>query len=98
MGERKPDPVILAILDHLFELTQIDPTHVQPDERLQRDLGLTSTQVHTLLWRSAQSLNLNVPFEACRVGDLSSREIETLLKKWQCSSEETNWGGFGRVA
>lgn len=92
----KSDPAITTVLDEILSLTQIDPAYISPDERLINDLGLDRCSVQTLVWNSAKKLNLDVSFEICRVGDLSLREIVSLLKTWQHAGNASEWRMAGR--
>jgi hypothetical protein len=84
------DPVITAVLDQIVDLAQIDPSSVTPDERLTKDVGMERLQVQMLVFKSAQTLGLSVPFESCRIGDMSCREIVSLLKTWQASGSQAS--------
>ena len=81
------DPVIAAVLDQIVDVTQIDPSSVSPDDRLLQDVGMERWQVQMVLFKAAQELGMGVPFENCRVGDMSCREIVSLLKIWQASRQ-----------
>jgi hypothetical protein len=76
------DPIIMAVLDQIYCVSQIDTTFLNPDSKLTQDLGLDRVQVQTVLFRSAQDLKLQIPFESCRVEDSSARQLVAILRQW----------------
>jgi len=46
---------------------------------LEKDIGLNGSQVQSLVWNSACALKLDVPFESCRLDNLTTREVVRLF-------------------
>lgn len=82
----KGDPFVNAVLDEILAETLIDPSSVVPDYQLCQEFGITRVQLQTVLYRAAQALKIQVPFESCRLNDASARQLVDLLRHWDRSS------------
>jgi hypothetical protein len=80
------DPIIVAVLDEIFNVSNIDPAAINPDYKLGSDLGLSRIDVQLVLSQAAKSLGMEVAFENCRIEDSSPREIVNILRRWDMVS------------
>lgn len=76
------NPFVNLVLDQILEVSQIDPSSVNPTDKLGRDLGFSSSQIQTVVWNCAQKLRLPISFESCQVDDLPVSELVEMLKSW----------------
>lgn len=82
------DPIVMAVLNQIFENHQIDSECVQPDYKLGSDLGLTRIQIQVVLKGATERLGLQIPFESCRVEDVTARDLVDLLRHWSMRTGE----------
>jgi hypothetical protein len=58
-NQNQGDPLIQAVLEGIFRVTQIDPSTIWPDDDF-NEIGVSDKMVDQVLQRCAQSLRLNV--------------------------------------
>lgn len=78
----KRNPALNSVIGSLVDVAGINPDSFNPDYVLGKDLGLSRLQIQRVLFDSAQSLQLPVSFEMCRVEDCTGRDLERILLRW----------------
>lgn len=76
------NPIVNAVLDQILDVSQIDPSVVSGNYKLQGDLGLSRSQTQQVLFQAARQIGLNIGFEICRVEDMSCKEMVDLIGIW----------------
>lgn len=76
------NPLVNLVLDQILDVSQIDPSSINPTDKLGRDLGLTPNEIQTVVWKCAQKMSLPINFDSCQIEDVPVAEIVEILKSW----------------
>lgn len=75
------DPVIMAVLEEIFLVAQIDPACVCPDYRLEKEFGLEPDSIHKILIKTARKLALKLPEGKIHLKEATARQLVNILKE-----------------
>lgn len=74
------DPIVLAILECLYEVTEYDPTYLLPEHRLITDLEMSQEQIRKFIEKISRRLQLRAEISADQLADYNLRQITGLIK------------------